>query len=428
MHARRLRGWGREHATTTPGRLVLLALVLAAGVAIFGLVATAAERSRANAAQAVRAETEPLLVEAVTLYTALSDANATAAATFLRGGLEPPARRAHYLRQLGVASDALTSLTRAVNEPVGAHRAIATISEQLPVYSGLIEAARANNRQGLPVGAAYLRQASGLLTADVLPAAAQLYAIEARRLSGDYHTGTDPAALVAVAIVAVVALGVLVLALVLLARATRRVFNVPALLGAVLLAAVALWAVSGLAAERSALARARRGSDSVQVLAATRVLLSRAQTDQSLTLVNRGSDQTDPADFLAVMRALSPHGALLGEAAALAQRTGTTAAERRLVAELGDYQAQTAQIGELERSGRIAAAITQASAAPATALIDRLNNELDGQITAAQGRFTGAAADATSSLSGLSLVIPLLAVLAAALALLGVGKRLGEYR
>ena len=54
------------------------------------------------------------------------------------------------------------------------------------------------------------------------------------------------------------------------------------------------------------LARSRRNSDAVETLAATKVLLSRAQSDQSLTLVNRGSDETDPADFKAVTKALAP--------------------------------------------------------------------------------------------------------------------------
>jgi hypothetical protein len=47
---------------------------------------------------------------------------------------------------------------------------------------------------------------------------------------------------------------------------------------------------------------------------------------------------------------------------------------------------------------------------------------------AAQNRFTRAGADATSALSGLSVGIPLLAVLAAMLAVAGLSRRLREYR
>jgi hypothetical protein len=93
MRASWVLDWLRERLTTTPGRLVLASVLAVAGAVCFGVIATAAERSRAQAAQAVRVETEPLLVQAVTLYTALSDANATVTTTFLQGGLEPPARR-----------------------------------------------------------------------------------------------------------------------------------------------------------------------------------------------------------------------------------------------------------------------------------------------------------------------------------------------
>src|SRR5258708_7762448 len=75
--------WVRDRLTTTPGRLALVSVLRVAGGVCLGVIATAAERSRAHAAQAVRPETEPLLVQAVTMYPKLSDANATATTTFL---------------------------------------------------------------------------------------------------------------------------------------------------------------------------------------------------------------------------------------------------------------------------------------------------------------------------------------------------------
>ncbi len=423
-----LLAWLRERVTTTPGRLVLVSISVIVGAVCFGVIATVAERSRAQAAQAARTETEPLLVQAVTLYTALSDANATANTTFLNGGLEPAARRAHYLQDLRLASDSLATLTREVGGSADARVAVGTITEQLPIFSGLVEAARANNRQGLPVGAAYLRQASARLTGTILPEADRLYAIEAKRLSGDYGTGTAAAALVVLIVVIGLALALLVLAQLYLARISRRILNAPTLLATVVLAAVSIWAVVGLIGEQSALASARRGSDAVEVLSATRVLLSRAQSDQSLTLVNRGSDETDPADFAAVMRELAPNGGLLGGVSALARRTGTSSPAHRLTTEFASYQAETTQITMLESNGRILDAIRRASAASASSIADRLNAGIAGQITNAQGRFMSAAAAAASSLSGLSVAIPVLTALAAALALIGLRQRLSEYR
>ena len=53
----------RRRATTTPGKLALVSMLVVAGALCFGLVATLASRTRSDAAQAARTQTEPLLVQ-----------------------------------------------------------------------------------------------------------------------------------------------------------------------------------------------------------------------------------------------------------------------------------------------------------------------------------------------------------------------------
>jgi hypothetical protein len=57
-----------------------------------------------------------------------------------------------------------------------------------------------------------------------------------------------------------------------------------------------------------------------------------------------------------------------------------------------------------------------------------LSHRLSDEIGTAQARFTRSATDAASALDGLALAIPLIAVLAAVLALLGLRRRINEYR
>jgi CHASE3 domain sensor protein len=421
----RVSGW----LSTTPHRLALASALALALAVCFGLAATTSELARARAAQAVRNETEPLLAQAVALYTALSDANATATTTFLTGGLEPPARRARYTQDLRLASRALTTLTRQVAGPPAARAAVASIADQLPVYSGLVEAARAGNQQALPVGAAYMRQASALLTGTVLPAADQLFATEAARLRDGYRAGGSAAPVVVLAVAAALALGLLVALQIDLARISRRVFNVPVLLATVLVLAVSVWALIGVITERDALATAQRtGSDPVEVLSATRVLAARAQTDQSVTLVSRGSDQTDPLDFTKVMGTLTGRGGLVIETFGLDRTRDGGAAFRRLAADFTAYQAEAERIASLQRSGELQAAAALASSPTANTITNRLDGELVAQTSAAQMRFATATADANSSLAGLSIAIPVVTAVAAALALFGLQRRLSEYR
>jgi hypothetical protein len=420
-----------QRAMTTPGKLALVAALVVAGTACFGVIATVAERSRATAAHAARFQTEPLLVQAVTLYTSLSDANATAATTFLTGGLEPPARRAHYLSQLRLATDSLTNLTRGAGGTGAVRSAIRTISNELPVYSGLIESARANNLQGFPVGAAYLRRASALLNGTILPAAERLYATEANRLDSDYRAGTATGPIVAIGVGIVVALGVLIGSQLYVTRISRRILNLWMLFATFVIAAVSIWAVIGLAVERNELLSAQRnGSDSLEVVSAARVLLSRAQSDESLILASRGSDDSDPVDFATVMRRLSPRGGLIDEIGSLATRTGTGSGSGELAREFDAYRAETDQIAGLQKLGQMQAAIDVAVSAAASQFpaAQRLDADLRTRIAAAQGRFTTDAKDATSALSGLAIGIPLLAAVAAVLALVGIWHRRSEYR
>ncbi len=428
-----LLAWVRERLTTTPGRLALVSIAVVVGAVCFGAVADIAEQSREQAANSARTDTEPLLAQAVNLYASLSDANATATTTFLVGGLEPAARRARYLQDVRAASDSLATLSREVGATASARGAVTTVTRELPIYTGLVEAARANNRQGLPVGAAYLRQASDLLKTAILPAAGQMYTTEARRLRDDYGAGTSTAWLVAFIAAIGLALASLLYTQVYLARISHRILNTPMVAATVLLAALLIWGVIALAGEQNALATAQRdGSDSVEVLSAARILVSRAQSDESLTLIARGGDTTDPADFAAVIGALGrPNGGgLAGEVTALARRTGTLGAagefERALAAYLAEHAQITAyeQRGDTSHANGLVAGSTITGQSPA----DRVSASLVDQVAAAQARFERSAADATSALSGLSLAIGVVMVLAAGLTLVGLRLRLNEYR
>jgi hypothetical protein len=129
-----------------------------------------------------------------------------------------------------------------------------------------------------------------------------------------------------------------------------------------------------------------------------------------------------------VINALTGSQGLLREVAAVARRTGSESAARIVAADVADYQARTARIAALQNSGRIVAATQLAASPAATALTDRIDGTLVAQIGAAQHRFRNAAADATGSLSSLSIAIPIVAALVAGLALFGLRARLEEYR
>jgi hypothetical protein len=159
------------------------------------------------------------------------------------------------------------------------------------------------------------------------------------------------------------------------------------------------------------------------------VLLARAQSDVSLTLVNRGSDEGDPLDLTAMMGALAPPGGgpgLINEVRVLGRRTGSKGATSRFLAEFNTYRAETARLSALEKTGEITTALSSEPGAAFTAA--QMSAALGSQISAAQRRFERDAADGASALGGLWLALPLFTALAAVLALLGLRQRINQYR
>ena len=421
----------RARLHRTPVRLRLTAAVLAIASIALGLIAATAATSRRDAAHSVSASSEPQLMRAESVYASLSDADATAATTFLTGGIEPPARRSQYLRDLDAASAQLAALTHHAGDSPATRTAAATLTNQLPVYTGLVEAARANNRQGFPVGAAYLRRASALMRTRLLPAAERLYGIEGQRMNGDYRDGTRNAGLTAALVAAAVLFVLLVLTQIGLARFSNRILNIPLVIATVLVAVLGMWIGLGLSGEQNALAAAqRKGSDSVQLLSASRVLALRAQRDDSLALIGRGSDTTSLEDFdraMIALRGKRAGGGLLGEAQRVAERSGTAGSLAAVRVSLARFERAHARVAAREGIGDYTGAV-RSYIRGELRVARSLDAALESETRAAQQRFATNADSASSSVRGLRFGIPLLALAVAALAVLGLSHRVREYR
>ncbi|MEV4438676.1 hypothetical protein AB0K09_06570, partial [Streptomyces sp. NPDC049577] len=198
----------RAGATTEPGRLRAIGAALAGLLVVFGAVTAWQVTDRSAASDAVVERSQPLSADAADIYRSLADADTTAASGFLAGGQEPRAVRQRYENDIARASELLVKAAANTEGSDAARRRIATLNDQLPVYTGLVEAARANNRQGLPLGGAYLRYASDRMRDDLLPAARGLYEAETGRLGEDYgHARSWPWASLATGVLALGALG-----------------------------------------------------------------------------------------------------------------------------------------------------------------------------------------------------------------------------
>lgn len=434
----------RAAATTEPGRLRITGAVLALLVVLFGGVTAWQVTGRAAAAEDVVHHSAPLSADAAEIYRSLADADTTAAGGFLAGGQEPKSVRDRYEKDIRTASRLIAEAAADTVATSEAARQVSLLNQQLPVYTGLVETARANNRQGLPLGGAYLRYADEQMRKDggLLDAAKKLYELETVHLGEDY---ADAKALPWVAwTVGVIALAALVWVQRRLYRRTNRVFNRGLLAASAASAVMLLWLVAGHTVARAQLDDSyTHGAHSLQVLNSARIEALQARGDENLTLVTRGAGKTYDDSFQTGMTHLAGEdekagGGELERALALADdeagRTPVTAAiggvrtwrgrhrTARDSDNAGDYETAVAQvIGGKDQNGTVVTKTTGQC-------FDTVDASLAEAVGHEQQEFERAASDGRGALAGLPLGAAVLALLGAAGAALGIGRRLSEYR
>ncbi|MFC7618153.1 hypothetical protein ACFQV2_36965 [Actinokineospora soli] len=139
-----------KQTATTPGRLSVAAVALVVLTTLTGVFAAITLQDKKNTLSDLVAHREPLAAAAQLIFRSLSDADATAASAFLSGGAEPEALRQRYEFDIAQAGAALGKASSDVGADSLAAQQVDVLSRQLPVYTGLVETARANNRQGFP--------------------------------------------------------------------------------------------------------------------------------------------------------------------------------------------------------------------------------------------------------------------------------------
>lgn len=394
----------------TPGRLRLVAAAVAVVCAVLGLVggealwssSAALTRAQADVAQVVR-------VEQVRSDLLAADAAATTA--FLQGGLEDPAQRQTYddrIDQVG-----RTIATAATAQPADG-TALGVLNTQVQQYVALVEQARADNRQGLPLGATYLSQASAGLRSSTVPVLDALSSANTDRADAELARSSGGSALALTGTLAVV---VLVGALVLLARRSHRYLNVPLVVATGLVLVALVTGALTLAGVRSAVTDAR-GQQVQRVLTLTtlRSAAYDAKANESLTLVNRGSGASYEAKWKA-------------DSGTVQNAAGSAGGD--LVAQWSTYLARHQAIRAQDDAGQWAKAVQLATATGG----DSANTAFTAVVTDAGQQLDGAQRTAAAAITAprtvttvLGWVLLLLCLGAAVLAVRGVGQRLEEYR
>ena len=307
----------RHYAGTSPGKLVAIMVLLSLTLVITGWYASSVLDSRTSTLRQMVDRTEPLAESAQVLYSSLSIADASANGAFLSGGLESPALRTRYADAIATAATSLITASGNLMEKSKAtsaaefaetRRDVETLAKNIPLYTGLVETARTNNRLGNPVGSAYLGVASTLMQNQILPAAQRLYDRRSAAISDPQQTLSTPPWAVYAALAVII--GTLLATARYLARRTRRRFNVGILaaLAAILIGSVWLLA-SGLTSVAITHSARDNGANPLRDLTSARILTQQARSAETLSFVRRGDqaglERTFTLATLQIYRTLS---------------------------------------------------------------------------------------------------------------------------
>ncbi|MGP6174691.1 hypothetical protein [Corynebacterium sp. A21] len=284
--------WSRQlftYIATTPGKMLALTAILSVAIFAAGYSMSQSADQRQGALDVLLSTTEPMSYSAHNLYTSLSLADTIATTGFVQAGVESSDTRSRYNAAIDRASVAASESAASI-PATDAHsmRLITDIQRQLPVYTGMVESARVNNRVGNPVGVAYMAEASSLMRETILPAASELFTLTSTRVSEAQRNLTLPQWVPLSGLFAAVSF--LSIAQWWLWRLTHRRLNKGFLAATALMLTAILWvSASNFAtwqAGNRGFAEAAMPWDS---LTASRIMAQQTRTAETLVLVRRQS-------------------------------------------------------------------------------------------------------------------------------------------
>jgi hypothetical protein len=425
-------GWSalRDRVATTPGRLRLLSVAVTAGAAVLWLVGSGGLVGSAGALDGMGRGTVPAIVLAQQIHAALAAADRSAANAFLSGGIEIVEPRTEYEIDIATATSDLEQAAEQNRAGPEASVQLQAIGAMLTQYTGLVEQARANNRQGFPIGVAYLRDASLLMHRPgdgILARVDTVGVLNARDLAGEDGALTF-SIVVAVAFVVLAAglLGLLAYTQLFVRRRFNRQLNdglLAASAGVLLLGA---WTGAQAAHTTLAAGTARQAYARMHDLWLARSLANDADGNVSLSLAAVGGGAEFDQGFTAETGQL---GALLTAELRDASFPGERDAAARTLRTYWEFMSADAAVrsavGQGDQAGAASVALGTRPGQLAV-VFGELDEALGDTIAVVQARF-GGAIDAAGSPLGLDVGLPCLAAAIALLALWGLQPRIAEY-
>lgn len=292
-------------ASTTPGKMFTVTVILTLALGAAGLSMSQSSASRHADLNELLSTTEPMSSAAHHLYTSLSLADTVATTGFVQAGLESKENRDRYNEAIDNASVAATeSVLGTSNEDARIRELVMFIQRELPVYTAMVEKARANHRAGNAVATPYMSNASALMREEILPAASELFRLTTTKVNEQQQRLTSPQWVPLSGLFA--ALFFLLIAQYWLWRITRRKLNRGFVAASVMMCLAITWvSISNIATWSTGHQGFETASRPWDSLTASRIEAQQTRTSGTLALVLRASQQDMSAQFDDTMESIN---------------------------------------------------------------------------------------------------------------------------
>ncbi|MCQ9168023.1 hypothetical protein JY506_04960 [Corynebacterium amycolatum] len=407
---------------TSPGRLTTVALILIVAILAAGLSMWQTTSQRQQQLTRISQLSEPMANASQNLYASLTIADASANTAFSRGTLNSSQDLVSNFDD--VIAQASMSATRAAtgieNVDAPEMKNIATVQRLLPVYTGMVETARANARQGNPVSVAYLASASNLMQVQILPAAKSLYERTSTTTNDEQRQLSKPPLFPMSGLAAAILM--LLVTQWWLTRRTGRLFNV-GLFGATMLMAIALVGV-GIATTQPWQSNSLFGEQRPDVHALTQVRIDAQQLRASETL---GLVRRQPADAESFSQSVRTLVGELERVDANAPDDDVRAAIHGIYSWESGHNLMMEHLSSGDYAGAVRIATDVDNASSSATAFNQVDESLQNSI--AESRLTARENldQSRRAIAALSLATVTLTVIAAVLVVFGFRHRLLEY-
>jgi CHASE3 domain sensor protein len=428
--------WLREALGTTPGRYRLWSVGLALLAAATGVAYLVTATAVSSSARQISENDGPVLVASQRLVASLSEADAAATASFLAGGEGDREQLRIYDEALARASVQLEEIAALVGDDADVHEIVQDVSIGVTRYAGLMEAAKAHNRAGIPGGDRYLVDAINLLAGDINAEVVRLTNAVEAQLDAERANLTEDAILPV--LLAGVTLVLLVVAQGYVVLRSHRIISPLLVLATVLVVTATAWLLLAVNAASDNISDASTdGYLSIALTADIQTSASQSKSAEMVALITgdpaRRTDATTAAADVAATSIEPGHVDLVREGFSTgegllfdAADQADTPRERAAVAEtMVWWQRYVDTVGELRLADPVTASVIAINQANPT--FNGVNFTVESVLGDNEDQFIAGLGDATDSLRWLSLGTLGLALAAALLVLLGFQARINEY-